>query len=138
MPIIIPFVYSSSEGREEVTPIVGATGVDYYRLSYERLTMVLGCHGSHPLSSLAFGRGWHTLPKLFFFKGFATQKDAGLSSGSAVTAIEDIVIAATVAVGKPGVSSGELPTVVISRVRKEDWIIGIVNELIGNGWQEPA
>ena len=117
---------------------MSAIGVSYYRLSYERLTMALGCHGWQPLSSLAFRRGWHTLPKLFFFKGFATQKDAGLSSGSAVTAIEDIVIAATVAVPKPGVSSGELPTVVISKVRKEDWIIGIASGPIGNGWQEPA
>jgi len=138
VPTIIPFVYSNSEGREEETPIVAAIGVDYYRLSYERFTMALGCHGPQPLSSLAFGREWHTLPKLFFFKGFARRKDAGLSSGSAVTAIGDIVIAASAAVPKPAVSSAELPTVVISKVRKEDWIIGIVSGPIGNGWQELA
>jgi len=75
---------------------------------------------------------------LFFFKGFAAQKDAGLFSGSAVTAIGDIVIAATAAVAKPAVSNGELPTVVISKVWKEDWIIEIASGPIGNGWQEPA
>ena len=138
MPTIVPFVYSNSEGREKETPIADTIGVDYYRLSYERLTMALGCHGPQPLSSLAFGRGWHTLPKLFFFKGFATRKDAGLPFGSAVTAIGDIAIAATVAVPKPAVSSAELPTVVISKVRKEDWIIGIASGTIENGWQEPA
>jgi hypothetical protein len=75
---------------------------------------------------------------LFFFRGFATRKDAGLSFGSAVTATEDIAIAATAAAPKPGESNGELPTVVINKVRKEDWIIGIVSEPIGGGWQEPA
>lgn len=138
MPAIIPFVYSSSEGREEETPIVAATGVSYYHLSHERFSMGLGCHGPQPLSSLAFRRGWHTLPKLFFCRGFATQEDAGLFSGSAVTATEDIVIAAIAVVPKPGVSSGELPTAVINKVRKEDSIIGIVSGLIGNGWHEPA
>jgi len=100
--------------------------------------MALGCHGQQPLSSLAFGREWHILPKLFFFKGFATRKDAALSFGSAVTAIEDIVIAAIAAVPKPGVSNAELPTVVISKVRKEGWIIGIVSGPIGHDWQKHA
>ena len=100
--------------------------------------MALGCHGLQPLSSLAFRRGWHTLGKLFFFRGFATQKDAGPFSGSAGAAIEDIDIAATVAAPKRGVSNVELPTAVISKVLKECSIIGIVSEPIGNGWHNPA
>jgi hypothetical protein len=75
---------------------------------------------------------------LFFFRGFATQKDAGLFFLSSVAATEDIGIAASAAAGKPGESNGALPTVVTSKVPKEGSIIGIVSERIGNGWQEPA
>jgi hypothetical protein len=75
---------------------------------------------------------------LFLFRGFATQKDAGFFFGSAVAVIVDIATAATAAVPKPVVSSAELPTVVISKVRKEGSIIEIVSEPIGNGWHKPA
>jgi hypothetical protein len=73
---------------------------------------------------------------MFSVKGFADGKSAARYFGSAVAVTEASNIAATVAAAKRAGSSVELRTVVIGKVPKGDWINGIVNRPIGDGWQQ--
>jgi len=100
--------------------------------------MALNCHDVWLMSSLAFGREWHTRAKLFCVRGFAGLKTAVFLSGSAATAIVGISIAATTAAPRDAASSVAPQTCVISKASKEDSTIGTASGPIGSGWPPPA
>ena len=100
--------------------------------------MAIGCHDRQPLSSLAFGRAWHILPKLFSVKGFVTRKDAALCFGSAAAAIGDTVIAVIVADKKHAGNNGAQLIFDINGLPKEGLIIETVSGPIADGRRKNA
>ena len=119
---------------------MSATGAHCRQLSVKRLhtQMALSCHDVWPMSSLAFGREWHTQAKLFCVRDFAGHKVAEVLSGSAATVIAAISIAAISAAPKDAASSVVLQTCVISKASKEDSITGTASRHTGSGWPAPA
>lgn len=90
-----------------------------------------------PLSSLAFGRECDASHKMFSAKGFVIGKCAVGSFGYAVVVIADSDIAAMIAAVVAAGNSGDQPTSVTGKRRKEGWIKGTVREPIDEGWRAP-
>lgn len=109
-----------------------AARVQYRQLSFSRLPkqVTLGCHERWLLSSLAFGRGWSLLLKLFCVRDFAAQANAALSSGSASVVIVGSSTAVIAVARRPAVSNGGPPTAAISKAPKGGLIIETVSEPI--------
>ena len=119
---------------------MSATEAHCQQLSLKRLhtQMALSCHDVWRMSSLAFGREWHTQAKLFCVRDFAGLKTAAFHSGSAVTAIVGSSIAATSAGPRDAASSVAPQTCVISKASKEDSITGTASGPTGSGCPPPA
>jgi len=97
-------------------------------LSFERLSThtAIGCHDRQPVSSLAFGRGWNG-HRMFCVRDSAAQEDAAFCSAfaAAVTAASSTAVIG--AGSRRAGNNAALQTFVISRARKEGWIIAIAN-----------
>jgi hypothetical protein len=119
---------------------VSATEAHCEHPSLKRLhtQTALNCHDVWLMSSLAFGREWHTRAKLFCVRGFVGLKTAAFLSGSAVPATGDSTTAAIAAAPKDAASSVVPQTCVISKASKEDSITGTASGPTGSGWPPPA
>jgi hypothetical protein len=72
---------------------------------------------------------------MFSDKGFADGANADPFSGSAAVATAANVTAVIIADKKPVVNNSVLPTSDTEKLWKQDWIKGIVSELIADVWQ---
>ena len=102
-------------------------------LSFERLStrMAKGCHDRQLVSSLAFGRGWNRHRMLLCVRDFAAQKDAAFCSAFAAAVTAGSSTAAIGAGSRRAGNNAAPQTFVISRARKEGWIIEIASAPTG-------
>jgi hypothetical protein len=86
-----------------------------------------------PLSKSACVGGWWFMAKRFSGSEFVVARDARRCSGFVHTVIAGSVIAARLAVWKPGANNAEPPTAATSEVQKAGWIIATGNVPIDSG-----
>ena len=121
-------MFSGEDGKEE--PRCWSSGVLYRQPSCQdegNRELVLPWHEPLPLSKAVYAHGWRFIEKLFFGLGFAATPTAGRCSGFARAATAGSVIAVWSAAVMRGAGNVAPPIDVISRARKDGWIIVIAS-----------